>query len=334
VDAGTQAGAVRYGAELGAGRPLDGVTRGFLEPRFAHDFSRVRVHDDASAAASARSMNAIAYTSGEDLVFGAGRFAPNTDDGRRLLAHELAHVVQQQAGPVDGTPAFRGVQLSHPSDRFEREADRVAEQVLRMKDLPSNRVSPSLQWAAASSASPVRSIQRQPEEAGAAPQPGADAEPQPGMDAEPMQTLKPGVCNHPHAACSAADNLTGEQIVCAAKLAGFTGAPLTTAVAVARAESGWDRCCYSSTDDLGLWQINKVNWKSFGGRDALYDADTNARAAYSLSSGGKSFKAWNAFKNGSYKKFLTEAKQAVDSAKCDANPDGGKTEDSQPPAVE
>lgn len=83
-----------------------------------------------------------------------------------------------------------------------------------------------------------------------------------------------------------------------------------------------------------FWQITKVNWKSFGGRDALYDADTNAGAAYSLSSRGKSFKAWNVFKNGSYKKFLTEAQQAVDSAKCDATPDGGQIEDSQPPVGE
>lgn len=83
-----------------AGAPLDGATRGFMESRFGHDFSRVRIHADAAAAASARSVHAHAYTVGSDIVFGAGRYAPNTSGGQRLLAHELAHVVQQQASPA------------------------------------------------------------------------------------------------------------------------------------------------------------------------------------------------------------------------------------------
>lgn len=77
------------------GRPLDASTRAFMEPRFGYDFSRVRVHADARAAESARSMNALAYTVGRDLVFGSDLYAPQTD-GRRLLAHELVHVMQQQ----------------------------------------------------------------------------------------------------------------------------------------------------------------------------------------------------------------------------------------------
>jgi hypothetical protein len=78
-----------------AGRPLDMGTRVFMEPRFGHDFSRVRVHTGANAEQSARDVNAHAYTVGRDIVFGAGRFAPATPSGRRLLAHELTHVVQQ-----------------------------------------------------------------------------------------------------------------------------------------------------------------------------------------------------------------------------------------------
>jgi outer membrane protein OmpA-like peptidoglycan-associated protein len=78
------------------GRPLDAATRAFFEPRFGHDFSAVRVHSDAPAAASARDMNARAYTVGRDIVFDAGRFAPGTHDGRQLLAHELTHVLQQR----------------------------------------------------------------------------------------------------------------------------------------------------------------------------------------------------------------------------------------------
>jgi hypothetical protein len=77
------------------GQPLDPATRAFMEPRFGYDFSQVRVHYGATAERSARDVNANAYTVGRDIVFGAGRFAPGTHAGRRLLAHELTHVVQQ-----------------------------------------------------------------------------------------------------------------------------------------------------------------------------------------------------------------------------------------------
>jgi uncharacterized protein DUF4157/NleD-like pathogen effector protein (putative zinc metallopeptidase) len=78
------------------GRPLDAATRAFMEPRFGRDFSQVRIHTDGQAAESANVVNAHAYTVGPHIAFGAGRYAPRTSDGRRLLAHELAHVVQQQ----------------------------------------------------------------------------------------------------------------------------------------------------------------------------------------------------------------------------------------------
>jgi hypothetical protein len=81
------------------GRPLDAATRASLEPRFGHDFSRVRIHADAKAAESARAVAAHAYTVGSDVVFGAGRYTPGTESGRRLLAHELAHTIQQGAAP-------------------------------------------------------------------------------------------------------------------------------------------------------------------------------------------------------------------------------------------
>ncbi|MCA8975777.1 MAG: DUF4157 domain-containing protein, partial [Planctomycetes bacterium] len=77
------------------GRPLPTATRAFMESRFGHDFSRVRVHTDSTADRSARASSAQAYTVGHDVVFGAGRYAPDTREGRRLLAHELTHVVQQ-----------------------------------------------------------------------------------------------------------------------------------------------------------------------------------------------------------------------------------------------
>lgn len=74
---------------MASGRPLDPATRAYFEPRFGHDFSRVRVHSDARAAESAQSLNALAYTAGTDVVFASGEVSP------QLLAHELAHVVQQ-----------------------------------------------------------------------------------------------------------------------------------------------------------------------------------------------------------------------------------------------
>jgi hypothetical protein len=77
------------------GQPLDKSTRDFMEPRFGQDFSGVRVHTDAKAAESARAVNAKAYTAGNNMVFGAGEYAPGTHEGQRLLGHELTHVVQQ-----------------------------------------------------------------------------------------------------------------------------------------------------------------------------------------------------------------------------------------------
>ena len=77
------------------GQPLAESERAYFEPRFGADFSRVRVHTGAQAAESSRAVNAKAYTLGQDVVFGIGQYAPKTSQGRRLMAHELAHVVQQ-----------------------------------------------------------------------------------------------------------------------------------------------------------------------------------------------------------------------------------------------
>jgi len=86
----------------GGGRPLSADLRTFFEPRFGFDFGRVRLHTEASAAASAASIQALAYTAGEDIVFAAGQYAPQASSGRHLLAHELTHVVQQSGGRSSG----------------------------------------------------------------------------------------------------------------------------------------------------------------------------------------------------------------------------------------
>lgn len=77
------------------GQPLDAITRDFMEPRFGYDLSMVRVHSRSEAQESARDLDADAYTVGSNIVFGTGRFAPSAHEGRRLIAHELAHVIQQ-----------------------------------------------------------------------------------------------------------------------------------------------------------------------------------------------------------------------------------------------
>ncbi|MDR4484436.1 MAG: DUF4157 domain-containing protein [Nitrospirales bacterium] len=81
-----------------AGRPLEPALRQDMEQRFGQDFSRVRVYTGAAAEQSARDVNALAYTVGHNIVFGAGRFAPATNAGQRMLAHELTHVVQESVG--------------------------------------------------------------------------------------------------------------------------------------------------------------------------------------------------------------------------------------------
>src|SRR5580698_2750564 len=85
------------------GQPLDPASRAFMEPRFGYDFSRVRVHSDSQAAKSAGAVNAQAYTVGSDIVFGANHQKLGNQSHQRLLAHELAHVIQQR-GKTGGVP--------------------------------------------------------------------------------------------------------------------------------------------------------------------------------------------------------------------------------------
>ena len=81
-----------------SGQPLDAATRSFFEPRFGYDFSRVRLHADGPAAESAKAIQARAYTVGRDVVFAQNQLSTSTREGKRLLAHELAHIVQQGGG--------------------------------------------------------------------------------------------------------------------------------------------------------------------------------------------------------------------------------------------
>ena len=105
-----------------SGRSLEVSLRKDMEQRFSYDFSRVRVHSGAAAEKSARDVNANAYTLGCDIVFGAGQFAPGTHEGRRLIAHELAHVLQQGAQRVP----VRDLPIAFSENWAEREAGKTA----------------------------------------------------------------------------------------------------------------------------------------------------------------------------------------------------------------
>lgn len=151
------------------GSPLDTDTRNAMESKFGRDFGDVQVHTDAAAGASARSVQAKAYTVGNHVVFGDGGYYPGNPDSDRTLAHELTHVVQQRSGPVDGTPAAGGISLSHPSDRFEQEAEHTADAVM-------SSPGPAVAVPASTSGADAGAVQRQ--EA-----PAEEAE------EEPVQTL-------------------------------------------------------------------------------------------------------------------------------------------------
>lgn len=122
------------------GHPLDQSTRGFFEARFGHDFSHVRVHTDARAAVSAAAVNASAYTVGPAIVFGGSKYAPQTLAGQRLLAHELAHTIQQQSMPALQRQSVTPVDLV-PTEPEE------AERLRREHGINLPQVSPQT-WAA------------------------------------------------------------------------------------------------------------------------------------------------------------------------------------------
>jgi outer membrane protein OmpA-like peptidoglycan-associated protein len=105
------------------GQPLETGTRTFMESRFGEDFSGVRVHTDSRAAESARAVNALAYTVGRNVVFDSGRYAPQTQEGQKLMAHELTHVVQQS---FYGNGIPQRLSIGAPEDASEQEASNTA----------------------------------------------------------------------------------------------------------------------------------------------------------------------------------------------------------------
>jgi len=158
------------------GAPLEPGTRAFMEPRFGHDFGHVRVHADTHTAQSADAVNALAYTVGRDVAFAAGRHTPHTDQGRRLLAHELAHVLQQDA-IARFRSADEALTLGDPDDPAERQADRVSGQTTAdppiyleangVSESPSRHFGPNRNLLAQDSSNVLRPfVQRKPSASG------------------------------------------------------------------------------------------------------------------------------------------------------------------------
>jgi hypothetical protein len=109
------------------GQALDLPTQMEMSERFGHDFSRVRVHADGQAAQSARAVDALAYTVGEHIVFGSGRYAPHTSAGRRLAAHELAHVAQAERSGEVGPASLDRATIAPAHSPNEQQAERMAD---------------------------------------------------------------------------------------------------------------------------------------------------------------------------------------------------------------
>jgi hypothetical protein len=122
------------GPARSGGEPLPEGTRELMESRFGESFDGVRIHADEEAAASATELGANAFTTGRDVYFGRGKYAPDSPDGQRLLAHELTHVVQQEGG-LGAAPL--GNKLSEPGEFAEREAEAVADATERGERIPA-----------------------------------------------------------------------------------------------------------------------------------------------------------------------------------------------------
>ena len=118
---------------LGGGAPLDSETRDYMEWRFGVSFEKVRIHNSSKASAISKALYAHAFALGGDVAFAQGNYRPGTKSGDRLLAHELTHVVQSGLAPKVGAPAEglqKSASVSEPTDHFEVEADRMADQVV------------------------------------------------------------------------------------------------------------------------------------------------------------------------------------------------------------
>ncbi len=118
------------------GHPLNSTTRDFFEPRMGYDLTKVRVHTDSSADKKSRALNARAFTQGRNIYFRAGRYDTQSNDGKRLLAHELTHFIQQNGGEQSTPNIQRRVELRPPGPGEASGFGRVQELIDRLNNLP------------------------------------------------------------------------------------------------------------------------------------------------------------------------------------------------------
>nr|WP_138502616.1 DUF4157 domain-containing protein [Nostoc sp. PA-18-2419] len=126
-------GAIAQGihAASGKGSKLDAGVEQHLEQHLGADLANVRIHTDSEADRLSQSVNAVAFTTGQDIFFSSGSYNPTSTEGQHLIAHEVVHTVQQRNGAVAGTPTAEGVSISDPSDPFEQEAEQIADRAMQ-----------------------------------------------------------------------------------------------------------------------------------------------------------------------------------------------------------
>jgi hypothetical protein len=172
-----------------SGQQMDVRTQEFMEHRLGHDFSKVRIHTDARAMESARAVNALAYTVGNDVIFGEGQYRPNSKMGRKLLAHELSHVVQQKG---DSNLSRASVYVSPSEVAHEAEANGITNAVqstLIIPDLSFTRICDVKTVLQRNEDGKEKSRQSKPRNA----PPGTRPIDQSGLDREDIHKIKDGI---------------------------------------------------------------------------------------------------------------------------------------------
>jgi hypothetical protein len=216
-----------YQALRSTGLPLDPSSKDFFESSFDHDFSHVRLHTDSQAADSAAAVDALAYTVGSDVFFGAGQYAPETSAGQQLLAHELTHVVQQGEGR-GAAGISEKLEVGEADDVYEQEAEQVAAQVMRRASRGAS-ASPPVSAAEHSSVSTVRArganrVARQTPDGGVVSNPDAS----PAPTAAHAETAAPGTATTAATQTAPAQAVAGTPTATEAKAAETKPAEPTT----------------------------------------------------------------------------------------------------------
>ncbi len=162
----------RLASEKGSGSPLDNQTRSFMESRFGNDFSGVRVHTDSSSVSMNKELGAQAFTHGNDIYFNSGKYNPGSSEGKKLLAHELTHTIQQ-TGAVQAK--------LQPGEKHEQETEQMAEPA---KDMPApvKAKGAEVEAEAQSSNQPKGKLEQQTQ-----PAPTTETKPQPEVTAPQSQ---------------------------------------------------------------------------------------------------------------------------------------------------